>query len=65
MIKMFYLVYGLTSGGIERISVAIYKYLDHSKINTQMVTKYADKEFFDSELELYGGHRVPILEKKP
>ena len=43
MIKMFYLVYGLTSGGIERISVAIYKYLDHSKINTQMVTKYADK----------------------
>lgn len=60
MIKMFYLVYGLTSGGIERISVDIYKYLDHSKIDDQLITKYDNKEFFDDELEAYGGHRIPI-----
>lgn len=61
---MFYLVYGLTSGGIERISVDIYKYLDHDKIDEDLVTKFDTREFFDDELELYGGKRKPILKRE-
>lgn len=65
LIKMFYLVYGLSSGGIERISVGIFKYINHEKIDMKMITKYADREFFDEELEKYGGHRTPILTNVP
>lgn len=61
MMKIFYLVYGLTSGGIERISVDIYKYIDKNKFDLEIITKYNDREFFDDELESYGGKRKPIL----
>lgn len=62
--KVFYLVYGLTSGGLERVAINTYKYVDKKKIQIDLITKYNDREFFDDELESLGGKRVPILSKK-
>jgi len=60
-VKVFFLVYGLTSGGIERIAINVYKYIDKSKFDINLITKYNKREFFDDELEAYGGKRVPLL----
>lgn len=61
MYKVFYLVYGLTSGGIERVSVNIYKYINKDKVDISMITKYGNREFYDAALEECGGKRSPIL----
>lgn len=60
--KVFFLVYDLASGGIERVAVNTFKYIDRSKFDVRLITKYDKREFFDDELESYGGKRVPILE---
>lgn len=61
MHKVFFLIYGLNSGGIERVAVNAYKYIDKSKYDLHLVTKYDKRQFFDDELESYGGKREPVL----
>lgn len=61
MHKVFFLVYDLASGGLERVAVNAYKYIDKNKYDIHLVTKYDKREFFDDELESYGGKREPIL----
>lgn len=59
--KVFFLVYDLASGGIERIAINTYKYIDKEKFEIDLITKYDQREFFDDELEVNGGKRVPLL----
>jgi len=60
MVKVFYLVYGLTSGGIEKYSVNLYKHLDHEKYDFQFIVKKNEHEFFDDEFKNAGGQKIAL-----
>lgn len=59
-IKVYYHVYSLTSGGIEKYSINLYKYLNHNKIDIDFITKLDRHEFFDDELYAMGGNKIAI-----
>lgn len=61
--NVFYFIHSLGSGGIERYSVNVYKYLDHSKLKVDFVTKTDENDFFDSQFKQMGGHRIGIVSK--
>ena len=61
-VKVFYLVYGLTSGGIERYSVNLYKYIDKSNLQLDFIVKTNEKEFFDDIFEAAGGKKIAIAD---
>lgn len=63
-VKVFYLVYGLTSGGIERYSVNLYKHMDKTNIQMDFIVKSSKKEFFDDQLKEAGGKKVSLESKK-
>ncbi|WDT51921.1 glycosyltransferase [Lactiplantibacillus plantarum] len=65
MVKVFYLVYGLTSGGIERYSVNLYRRIDQSKYDLQFVVKHNTHDFFDDEFASAGGKKVIIGDDRP
>lgn len=62
-VKVFYLVYGLTSGGIERYSVNLYKHMDKTNIQMDFIVKSSKKQFFDEQLKAAGGKKVPLESK--
>ena len=59
-IKVFYMVYSLTSGGIERYSINLYRYLDKQVIDMDFVTKLDREEFYDQTLYMLGGKKIAI-----
>lgn len=63
MVRVFYLVYGLTSGGIERYSVNIYKRIDKKKYNLDFIVKKNSHDFFDEEFYSAGGVKIPLSAK--
>jgi len=64
MIKVFYLVYGLTSGGIERYSVNLYEHLNKKKYNFDFIVSKNNHDFLDDEFEAAGGVKVALGNKK-
>lgn len=62
MIQVFYLVYGLTSGGIEKYSVMLNKYIQKDIFKFDFIVKYNKKDFFDNDLYLNKGYKIPIVE---
>lgn len=60
--NVFYFVHSLGSGGIERYSINLYKYIDHSRFEVDFITKSNDNDFFDSQFKQMGGHRIGIVE---
>jgi len=63
MINVFYLVYGLTSGGIEKYSVTLYKHLDKSKYNFQFIVSKDNNDFFDDVFHRAGGKKIVLGDK--
>ena len=59
-IKVFYMVYSLTSGGIERYSIDLFRYLRNYLFEIDFITKLDRKEFFDDTLKALGGKKIPI-----
>ena len=59
-IKVFYMVYSLTSGGIERYSINLYKYLDKNIVDMDFITKLDRHEFFDDTLYELGGKKIAV-----
>lgn len=58
--KVFYMVYSLTSGGIEKYSINIFKYIDKNKYKLDFITKLDREEFFDQKLYEMGGVKIPL-----
>ncbi|WPC17397.1 glycosyltransferase [Pediococcus inopinatus] len=58
--KVFYMVYSLTSGGIEKYSVNIFKYINKDKYKLDFITKIDRKEFFDQKFYDMGGSKIPL-----
>lgn len=61
--KVFYMVYSLSSGGIEKYSINIFKYIDKKKYTLDFITKLDRKEFFDKKLFSMGGVKIPLAKK--
>jgi len=61
--KIFYMVYSLTSGGIEKYSINLFKYIDKTKFRLDFITKIDRKEFFDQQLYALGGNKIPLAKK--
>lgn len=59
-IRVFYMVYGLTSGGIEKYSISLYKHIDKEIIVMDFITKLDREEFFDRALYDLGGKKIPL-----
>ncbi|MFD1393163.1 glycosyltransferase [Lacticaseibacillus jixianensis] len=59
-IRVFYMVYSLTSGGIERYSINLFRGIDKSKIELDFITKLDRREFFDGALNRAGGKKIPL-----
>ena len=57
---MLYFVYGLGSGGIEKYSINLYKYMDHEKFIVDIVTKRNENDFFNELLLSLKGKRIGI-----
>lgn len=60
LIRVFYMVYSLTSGGIERYSINLYKNLDKKIIDMDFITKLDRVEFFDETLYSLGGKKIAV-----
>ncbi|QWF36063.1 glycosyltransferase [Latilactobacillus curvatus] len=58
--KVFYMVYSLTSGGIEKYSINIFKYINKNKYKLDFITKLDREEFFDRKLYEMGGLKIPL-----
>lgn len=58
--KVFYLVYGLTSGGIENYSVNLFKHIDKKNIQIDFIVKFSRHEFFDDDFYAAGGKKIAI-----
>lgn len=58
--RVFYLVYGLTSGGIENYSVNLFKHLDKKNIEIDFIVKFSKHEFLDDEFFAAGGKKVAL-----
>ena len=58
--KVFYLVYGLTSGGIEKYSVNLFKYINKKKHKVDFIVKMEQKEFFDDLFYALGGKKIAL-----
>lgn len=61
MINIFYMVHSLTSGGIEKFSINLFKYIDKNNIKIDFITKMDRPEFFDNELKRMGGTKIPLI----
>lgn len=61
--KIFYMVYSLTSGGIEKYSINLFKNINKKKYTLDFITKNDRKEFFDDELYSMGGVKIPLGKK--
>lgn len=59
--KVFYLVYDLESGGIEKYSINLHKYIDHTRFELDFITRIDRSEFFDEELLKDGGKKYPLV----
>lgn len=59
-IKVFYLVYYLTSGGIEKYSIDLYKHINKEKFKIDFITKFEREEFYDVILQELGGRKIAL-----
>ena len=58
--RVFYLVYGLTSGGIENYSVNLFKHIDKKNIQIDFIVKFSKHEFLDDEFFAAGGKKIAL-----
>ncbi|MCJ8189536.1 Putative glycosyltransferase EpsF [Lactiplantibacillus plantarum] len=63
-LRVFYMVYSLTSGGIEKYSVNLLKHIDKQKFSLDFITKIDRKEFFDDQVASLGGKKIPLSSEK-
>lgn len=56
--KIYYMVYSLESGGIERYSINLYKYINKDKYKLDFIAWSEDKEFFDDDFINMGGNKI-------
>ncbi|MFC6163338.1 glycosyltransferase [Lactiplantibacillus dongliensis] len=61
MVNIFYLVFGLSSGGKEKYSLNLYEHIDKSRYNLQFIVKYMSHDFFDDRYKAAGGHKIALM----
>ncbi|WP_137624793.1 glycosyltransferase [Lactiplantibacillus pingfangensis] len=61
MVNIFYLVFGLSSGGKEKYSLNLYEHINKDKYNLQFIVKYMSHDFFDDQYEAAGGHKIALM----
>lgn len=59
-IRVLNMVYWLGSGGIERFSVELYRYINHNRIQMDFITKCNIKEFYDEDVKELGAKKITL-----
>lgn len=59
-IKIFYMVYGLQPGGLQKYSIDLYSNIDRQKYQFDFITLNDDKQFYDNKVYELGGNRIPL-----
>ncbi|MEX5396984.1 glycosyltransferase [Streptococcus sp. ZJ93] len=62
MKKVLYYTFGLNSGGVENYSINLYKNIDRTELTIDVITFYQREEFFDKELAVAGGQKIPLVQ---
>lgn len=58
--KVFYMIFSLTSGGIEKYSINLFRHINSKKYQLDFITKLDQREFFDQQLVDMGGKKISL-----